>query len=55
MLPEPDEAVFRLARAIARQAAREDHARELAARQARHDQGRDLRTVFERAAKRPLD
>jgi len=32
LLREPDPAIIRLARALARQAAREDHARELAGR-----------------------
>lgn len=42
--PAPDPAILRIARALARQAAREDHAREEAERQ-RDDARRDLRPV----------
>lgn len=59
--PDPDPAILRLARALARQAARRDHARDMAAARAsdeprradqalaepkaKHGQGSDLRQV----------
>lgn len=46
---KPDEAVLRIARALARQAAREDHAREQAQREQHYASG-DLRQVLNRPA-----
>jgi hypothetical protein len=43
----PDRAILRLARALARQAAREDHAREQAEK-THHESDRDLRTLLNR-------
>lgn len=43
----PDRAILRLASALARQAAREDHAREQAEK-AHHESDRDLRTLLNR-------
>jgi hypothetical protein len=47
----PDKAILRLARVLARQAAREDHERELAAQPNNDDQSRDLRQILDRPAK----
>jgi hypothetical protein len=43
----PDRAILRLASALARQAAREDHAREQAEK-IQHEPSRDLRTLLNR-------
>lgn len=43
----PDRAILRLASALARQAAREDHEREQAEK-AHHESNRDLRTLLNR-------
>lgn len=49
--PEIGDAILKLARVLARQAAREDHARQQAG-SARHDETRgDLREIFHRPAK----
>ena len=45
----PDRAILRLASALARQAAREDHAREQAEK-IRHESSRDLRTLLNRSS-----
>jgi hypothetical protein len=50
---EPDPAILRLARALGRQMAREDHAREMAERESR-EEGNDLRAVFDRPAERKV-
>ena len=47
--PKRDEAILRLARTLARQAAREDHEREQADRRGAKE-GRDLRPVFDRSS-----
>ena len=48
---EPDPAILRLARALARQAAREDHEIDEAAKRDRDTEaGRDLREVLDRPA-----
>lgn len=44
---QPDRAILRLASALARQAAREDHARQRAEKP-HHESSRDLRTLFNR-------
>lgn len=46
----PDRAILRLAKALARQAAREDHEREQAEK-TYHDSNRDLRTLLNRPPK----
>lgn len=46
---EPDSAILRLARALARQAAREDHERECAEKAGENETSRDLRTLFNRS------
>jgi hypothetical protein len=43
----PDSAILRLARALARQAAREDHARECADKVREYETRRDLRPLFD--------
>jgi hypothetical protein len=55
--PRPDDAIFRIARTLARQAAREDHARE----QAKKTTGNaneahcDIRQILNRPPIRPVD
>jgi hypothetical protein len=44
----PDRAILRLASALARQAAREDHARQQAEK-THHESSRDLRTLLNRS------
>lgn len=44
---EPDRAILRLARALARRAAREDHARACAERAGQNDTRRDLRPLLD--------
>jgi hypothetical protein len=44
----PDEAILRLARALARQAAREDHERDQIGIRTRDEEGGDLRSVLDR-------
>src|SRR5208283_4374554 len=48
---EPDSAILRLARALARQAAREDHAREYADKARENETCRDLRPLLDRSAR----
>lgn len=47
LLRAPDRAILRLAHALARQAAREDHEREQAEK-THHESNRDLRTLLNR-------
>jgi hypothetical protein len=47
---EPDSAILRLARVLARQAAREDHARECADKARENETCRDLRPVLDRSS-----
>lgn len=47
----PDKAILRLARALARQAAREDHAREQAKKERQDETSRDLRPLLDRPSK----
>ena len=48
----PDEAILRLARALARQAAREDHERDqLSSRTFNQEGGGDLRPILDRPSK----
>jgi hypothetical protein len=47
---EPDSAILRLARVLARQAAREDHARECADKAPENETCRDLRPLFDRSS-----
>ena len=50
--PIPDEAILRLARALARQAAREDHERDqISIRTPDEEEGGDLRSVLNRSPK----
>jgi hypothetical protein len=51
----PDEAILRLARALARQAAREDYSREAAQKGAPDDARRGLCAVLDRPAERAVD
>jgi hypothetical protein len=46
----PDRAILRLARVLARQAAREDHARECADEARDHETSRDLRPLLDRSS-----
>lgn len=48
---EPDSAILRLARVLARQAAREDHAREYADKVQENETCRDLRPLLDRSAR----
>ncbi|WP_354032223.1 hypothetical protein [Bradyrhizobium sp. S3.2.6] len=50
----PDEAILRLARVLARLAAREDHERELANRN-EGEKGNDLCSVFDGSSERAFD
>ena len=47
----PDEAILRLAQALARQAAREDHERDRVGIQTSDEEGGDLRSVLNRPPK----
>jgi hypothetical protein len=47
----PDEAILRLARALARQAAREDHERDQISIRTPDEEGGDLRSVLDRPPK----
>ena len=47
----PDEAILRLARALARQAAREDHERDQISIRPPDEEGGDLRSVLDRPPK----
>jgi len=47
----PDEAILRLARALARQAAREDHERDQISIRTPDEEGGDLRSVLDRSPK----
>ena len=47
----PDEAILRLARALARQAAREDHERDQISIRTPDEEGSDLRAVLDRPPK----
>lgn len=47
---EPDQAILRLSRALARQAAREDHARECADRARANETRCDLRPLLDRSS-----
>jgi hypothetical protein len=49
--PEPDGAILRLARALARQAAREDHARECADKARENETSRNLRPLLDRSSR----
>jgi hypothetical protein len=49
--PIPDEAILRLSRALARQAAREDHERDQIGIQTPDEEGGDLRSVLNRPPK----
>lgn len=48
---EPDGAILRLARALARQAAREDHARECADQARENETSRNLRPLLDRSSR----
>jgi hypothetical protein len=47
---DPDQAILRLARALARRAAREDHARACAEKAGQNETSRDLRPLFDRSS-----
>jgi hypothetical protein len=47
----PDEAILRLARALARQAAREDHERDQISIRTPDEEGGDLRSILDRPPK----
>jgi hypothetical protein len=47
----PDQAILRLARALARRAAKEDHARACAERAGQNETRRDLRPLLDRSSK----
>ncbi|MGH6848496.1 MAG: hypothetical protein ACREC0_13995 [Methylocella sp.] len=47
---EPDKAILRLARALARQAAREDHACEQARKARDNESSRDIRLLLDRSS-----
>lgn len=46
----PDRAILRLARALARRAAKEDHARACAEKAGQNETSRDLRPLFDRSS-----
>lgn len=48
--PGPDEAILRLARALARQAAREDHERNLVRKRGGDEASSDLRSILDRSS-----
>ncbi len=51
----PDEAILRLVRALARQAAREDHERDQASIRTVNQESGDLRPILDGPAKREID
>ena len=48
--PSPDEAILRLARALARQAAREDHERNMVRKGGGDEESSDLRAILNRSS-----